>query len=74
METPSDAMEYIVTPVIFRSSRIAEELAASAESRGFQSWETYLPQKNRISKRDWIMCVIAVCVTAFYFVLERMVA
>ena len=32
---PLDAMEYIVTPVIFRSSRIAEELAASAESRGF---------------------------------------
>ena len=33
---PLDAMEYIVTPVIFRSSRIAEELAASAESRGFR--------------------------------------
>ena len=34
---PLDAMEYIVTPVIFRSSRIAEELAASAESRGISN-------------------------------------
>mgnify|MGYP007020562528 FL=1 len=37
MEHPLDAMEYIVTPVIFRSSRIAEELAASAESRGISN-------------------------------------
>ena len=72
---PLDAMEYIVTPVIFRSSRIAEELAASAESRGISNPGKHTcRRKIEFQKRDWIMCVIAVCVTAFYFVLERMVA
>ena len=32
---PLDAMEYIVTPVIFRSSRIAEELAASPKAEEY---------------------------------------
>ena len=69
------AMEYIVTPVIFRSSRIAEELAASAESRGISNPGKHTcRRKIEFQKRDWIMCVIAVCVTAFYFVLERTVA
>ena len=72
---PLDAMEYIVTPVIFRSSRIAEELAASAESRGISNPGKHTcRRKIEFQKRDWIMCVIAVCVTAFYFVLERTVA
>lgn len=72
---PLDAMEYIVTPVIFRSSRIAEELAASAESRGISNPGKHTcRRKIEFQKRDWIMCVIAVCVTALYFVLERTVA
>lgn len=62
---PLDAMEYIVTPVIFRSSRIAEELAASAESRGISNPGKHTcRRKIEFQKRDWIMCVIAVCVTA----------
>ena len=72
---PLDAMEYIVTPVIFRSSRIAEELAASAESRGISNPGKHTcRRKIEFQKRDWIMCVVAVCVTALYFVLERTVA
>ena len=72
---PLDAMEYIVTPVIFRSSRIAEELAASAESRGISNPGKHTcRRKIEFQKRDWIMSVIAVCVTALYFVLERTVA
>ena len=72
---PLDAMEYIVTPVIFRSSRIAEELAASAESRGISNPGKHTcRRKIEFQKRDWIMCVIAVCVTVLYFVLERTVA
>lgn len=72
---PLDAMEYIVTPVIFRSSRIAEELAASAESRGISNPGKHTcRRKIEFQKRDWIMCAIAVCVTALYFVLERTVA
>ena len=72
---PLDAMEYIVTPVIFRSSRIAEELAASAESRGISNPGKHTcRRKIEFQKRDWIMSVIAVCVTVLYFVLERTVA
>ena len=72
---PLDAMEYIVTPVIFRSSRIAEELAASAESRGISNPGKHTcRRKIEFQKRDWIMCVIAVCVTVLYFMLERTVA
>ena len=72
---PLDAMEYIVTPVIFRSSRIAEELAASAESRGISNPGKHTcRRKIEFQKRDWIMCVIAVCVTVLYFVLEQKVS
>ena len=34
---PLRTAEYVITPVIFRASRIAEELAASAESRGISN-------------------------------------
>ena len=72
---PLDAMEYIVTPVISRSSRIGEEHAASAKSRGISKPGKHTcRRKIEFQKRDWIMCVVAVCVTALYFVLERTVA
>ena len=71
---PLDAMEYIVRPVIFRSSRIAEELAASAESRGISNpGEHTCRRKLLFRKQDWLMCVIAVAITVMYFVLEGMV-
>ncbi len=71
---PLDAIEYIVTPVIFRSSRIAEELAASSESRGISNPGNHTcRRKVMFRKRDWIMCVIAVATTVMYFVLERLV-
>jgi energy-coupling factor transport system permease protein len=55
--------------------RIAEELAASAESRGISNPGKHTcRRKIEFQKRDWIMSVIAVCVTALYFVLERTVA
>ena len=72
---PLCALEYIVTPVIFRSSRIAEELAASAESRGISNPGVHSCRRKLLfRKRDWIMCVTAVAVTIMYFVLERTVA
>lgn len=72
---PLDAMEYIVTPIIFRSSRIAEELAASAESRGISNPGIHTCRRKLLfRKRDWLMCAIAVAVTVMYFVLERTVA
>lgn len=72
---PLDALEYIVTPIIFRSSRIAEELAASAESRGIGNPGQHTCRRRIVfQEQDWVMCVIAVCVTILYFILERTVA
>ncbi|MDO4281225.1 MAG: energy-coupling factor transporter transmembrane component T [Peptococcaceae bacterium] len=72
---PLRAMEYIVTPMIFRSSRIAEELAASAESRGISNPGPHTCRRTiAFRKRDAVMCVIAVGVTVGYFLLERTVA
>ena len=60
--------------MIFRSSRIAEELAASAESRGISNpGEHTCRRKLLFRKQDWLMCVIAVAITVMYFVLEGMV-
>lgn len=71
---PLDAMEYIITPVIFRSSRIAEELAASAESRGIANPGKHTCRRQiSFQKKDGVMCVIAFCVTFAYFILERTV-
>ncbi|MFT3982392.1 MAG: energy-coupling factor transporter transmembrane component T [Lachnospiraceae bacterium] len=72
---PLDAAEYLITPVIFRSSRIAEELAASAESRGISNPGHHTcRRKIKFRKRDWAMCVIALIVTIAYFILERKVS
>ena len=51
-------------------TEVAKTLETPVFSRGIE----ILTEKIEFQKRDWIMCVIAVCVTAFYFVLERTVA
>lgn len=72
---PLITMEYIVTPVIFRSSKIAEELAASAESRGISNPDAHTCRRALVfHKRDGALCVIAVALTMVYVILERTVA
>lgn len=72
---PLDALEYIVTPVIFRSSRIAEELAASAESRGISNPGRHTCRRKIVFRSvDYIMCIIAVLITALYIAMEKKVA
>lgn len=71
---PMDALEYIVTPVIFRSSRIAEELAASAESRGISNPGRHTCRRKIVFRLvDYIMCIAAILITAFYIVVEKKV-
>ena len=71
---PFDALEYIVTPVIFRSSRIAEELAASAESRGISNPGRHTCRRKIVFRPvDCIMCIIAVLITVFYIAMEKRV-
>lgn len=68
---PLDAMEYMITPVIFRSSRIAEELAASAESRGISNPGIHTCRRNlQFNKQDWIMSITAAAVTAAFLMIE----
>lgn len=72
---PLDTAEHLITPVIFRSSRIAEELAASAESRGITNPGIHTcRRKIEFRKRDLVMVMIAAVITITYFVLERRVA
>ncbi len=70
---PFHSMEYIITPVIFRSSRIAEELAASAESRGISNPGIHTSRTKIIfQKKDGAMCVVAALLTAVFIIVERM--
>lgn len=71
---PLDALEYIVTPMIFRSSRIAEELAASAESRGISNPGRHTCRRKIVFRSvDCIMCIMAVLITVFYIAMEKRV-
>ncbi|WP_252226412.1 energy-coupling factor transporter transmembrane component T [Clostridium sp. ZBS2] len=71
---PLDSLEYIVTPIIFRSSRISEELAASAESRGISNQGNHTCiRKIEFKLKDLIMCIIAIIITIVYFIIEKKV-
>lgn len=71
---PLDSLEYIVTPIIFRSSRISEELAASAESRGISNPGNHTCiRKIEFQLKDLIMCIIAISITIIYFIIEKKV-
>ncbi len=71
---PLDSLEYIITPIIFRSSRISEELAASAESRGISNPGKHTCiRKIQFQLKDWIMCIISIAITVVYFLIEKKV-
>lgn len=68
---PLRTAEYVVTPVIFRCSRIAEELAASAESRGISNPAPHTCRREiAFRKRDGLACVLALAVSVGYIVFE----
>lgn len=71
---PLNTLEYIITPVIFRSSRIAEELAASAESRGISNPGLHTcHRKIAFQEKDFFMCSLVVIITAIYIIMEKKV-
>ncbi|MBE6071864.1 MAG: energy-coupling factor transporter transmembrane protein EcfT [Clostridium butyricum] len=71
---PLNSIEYIITPIIFRSSRISEELAASAECRGISNPGNHTCLRNiKFELKDWLMCVISICITVVYVIIEKMV-
>lgn len=68
---PLRTAEYVITPVIFRASRIAEELAASAESRGISNLCPHTCRREIVfGYADGLACVLAFAVSLAYFVFE----
>ena len=68
---PLRTAEYVITPVIFRASRIAEELAASAESRGISNPCPHTCRREIVfGYADGLACVLAFAVSLAYFVFE----
>lgn len=57
---PMDTMEYAIVPMVFRSLKIADELAASAIVRGIESpckKESYYV--SRIAALDWFLMAVS---------------
>ncbi len=72
---PLLTVEYMITPVIFNSSRIAEELAASAESRGisFEGRHTCI-REIRFRRADVIVSVLSVMCSMVLMIVDRAAA
>lgn len=66
---PLRALEYMIVPVIFRASRISEELAASAEARGIAHPGTHTCRRDiAFRKMDFAVCVLGVAFTIGFLV------
>ena len=66
-------VEYILIPLILRTTKVAEELSASMTVRGVRfSGETTSFRPVRFTWKDTLLCLIALLVSAVVFLLERM--
>lgn len=71
---PGRAFEYAVTPVIFRSSRVAEELAASAESRGISSPGAHSCRREiRFGWKDALLVLLSAATFATCICIDKVV-
>ncbi len=69
---PLHTAEYLITPILFNSSRIAYELAASAESRGISAKGVHTCIREiRFRKADMVICVLSVLLTISLIMLDR---
>lgn len=65
-------VEYILIPLILRTTKVAEELSASMTVRGVRfSGETISYRPIHFSWKDGILCVFMVVITTAVFVLEK---
>ncbi|MFT8317656.1 MAG: energy-coupling factor transporter transmembrane component T [Sporolactobacillus sp.] len=71
---PMRTFEYTIIPIIIRSSKVSDELAASAELRGiaFPGPHTSL-RPIRFKIGDVLLVIFAVLLTAFCFYLDKQV-
>ena len=69
---PLRALEYMIVPVMFRASRISEELAASAEARGIANPGRHTCRREIVfRKTDIAVCVLGVVFTAGFLIWQE---
>ena len=69
---PLRALEYMIVPLMFRASRISEELAASAETRGIANPGLHTCRRELVfGKKDAIVCVLGVAFTAGFLIWQE---
>lgn len=65
-------VEYILIPLILRTTKVAEELSASMTVRGVRfSGETISYRPVRFSGKDALLCIMALLIPTAIFLLER---
>lgn len=65
-------IEYILIPLILRTTKVAEELSASMTVRGVRfSGETLSYREIRFTKKDAVLCLLMLFVSGLVFALER---
>ena len=65
-------VEYILIPLILRTTKVAEELSASMTVRGVRfSGETISYRPIHFSRKDGALCVFMAVIAAAVFVLEK---
>ncbi|MCR8746652.1 energy-coupling factor transporter transmembrane component T family protein [Romboutsia lituseburensis] len=72
IKEPLKALEYTFIPVMIRSTRIAEELAAASESRGISSPGIHTSRRKiKLCIKDYTLILIALIVFIALFILEK---
>ena len=65
-------VEYILIPLILRTTKVAEELSASMTVRGVRfSGETISYRPIHFSRKDGALCVFMAVIASAVFVLEK---
>lgn len=65
-------MEYLFVPMMFSSSKIAEELAAASEVRGISASGKHSSRREiKFRNLDVIVCLITIFITMSMIFLER---
>ncbi|UPA31782.1 energy-coupling factor transporter transmembrane protein EcfT [Terrisporobacter glycolicus] len=72
IKEPVKALEYTFVPVMIRSTRIAEELAAASESRGISRPGVHTSRRKiKLCTKDYILMLIAIVAFIVLFILEK---
>lgn len=59
IKKPLRTLEYMLVPIMFRASKVSEELAASAETRGIANPGIHTSRREiRFRRRDGVLCII----------------